>query len=78
MRSRRNTFARETYIPVVVARAGQHGPASTCSWCGQSATPRHPIYDVMIEPDAGRRAGISGHFCSWQCAESYSGAEIGR
>lgn len=76
MRSRRLPFARCTYTPVVVARTGDTGVASSCSWCGARPAPRRPIYDVMVEPDAGRRSGLDGHFCSWACAESYHDSRL--
>lgn len=78
MRSRRDSFGRQSFVPVVTIRAQQAGFKPSCSWCGQSPAPRRPLYDIMVEPDGGRRHGLEGHFDSWACAEAYHGTTFPR
>ncbi len=74
MRARRNPFARESYVPVKVPTndpvLAQLRPI-TCSWCSQTAWPRHPLYQIRVESDGGRSNVIRGQFCSWADAEAY-------
>jgi len=71
MRMRRDPFARMEYHPTKSTRL-------TCDWCGQQRGKGRPIYDIRQESDGGRSSFITGGFCSWSCAESYHGQEIGR
>ena len=68
MRSRRDPFARESFVPV-----RQHN--TTCQWCGNA---ERRAYSVQRETDGGRTSSLTGTFCSWSCAESYHGEPIAR
>ena len=72
MRARRDPFSRETLQPVIETRL------NGCSWCGQIAYPRHPLYAIRIERDGGRSDVIGGTFCGWSCAESYHDSKLAR
>ena len=66
MRSRRDPFARASYVPT----RQKHG---TCQWCGTD----HRVFAVRQESDGGRSSNI-GEFCSWSCAETYHDQRIAR
>lgn len=69
MRSRRDSFGRQTLIP-------ERSTRLTCDWCGQQRGKGHPIRDIRCETDGGRSFYLTGGFCSWSCAESYHGQEF--
>ena len=64
MKCRRDSFARESYIPERMK--------GDCSFCG-----RQSAYRIRVEPDGGRDVYIKGQFCSWSCAEHYHNVKIG-
>lgn len=79
MRRRRDSFGRQTFVPV---RERQ----GCCDLCGQfdpirargKALPTHRIYSIRVESDGGRTFTVGGEYCSWSCAEAYTGSEFPR
>lgn len=65
MRRRRDSFGRQTFVPIRSERK-----TDSCGECGTSGR----VYFVRIESDGGRNSmARGGPFCSWSCAESYHG-----
>jgi hypothetical protein len=77
MRRRRDPFARETLVPVIESTFPH---TLGCSWCGQPAAKRRPLYMIQVDRDASTRepACMRGVFCSWDCAEAYTGGRLAR
>lgn len=83
MRLRRDSFGRQTFIP-------ERARGASCGFCGQqdplpkqarrADRPEHRCYRIRVDGDGGRSgyAGNGRAFCSWECAEAYTGTEFPR
>lgn len=80
MRTRRDPFARVSYIPKYVTQ-------EECAWCGRSNTPcpgnlcekiHGRVWSIRGVHDDGKEYRTMNTFCSWSCAEAYYGYRIGR